>query len=224
MSILPNVTIVSPFRDCAAKVNAYFDRILSIQYAKRLRIIAVEGDSKDNTYDALDSWRAGPFYDVIALVKCDTGRPHYGSIVNAERFRTLATVFNAGLDAVDLDWSDFVLMLPSDILYQPDLLTRLVALDKDIVAPFTWKHGIFYDTWAWSMNDSFFLNFQRQGSDLGDKPLKMTTIGGTALFRAEVLRAGVRYGLEDVDRGFCYQARKLGFTVWADPTTHVEHP
>ncbi len=81
----------------------------------------------------------------MQLVTCNTGKPRYGSVVDAERFKTLATVFNAGLDRVDVDWSDYVLFLPSDIQYEPDLLTRLLAHNKSIIAPFVYLNDRFYD-------------------------------------------------------------------------------
>jgi len=224
-----NVTIVAPFRDCEGRVEAFADRVDGLAWEwEALRVVAVEGDSADGTRARLEEqacwdprWR---------VVRCDTGAPHYGSVVNAERFATLATVYNAGMDAVDLGWSDYVLMLPSDIVYEADMLQRLADdLERpgaDLVAPFVFMHNVFYDIWAFSTEDGrgvpAFGRFdlgRRYGRDL----VKMQTVGGTLLMRAEVLRAGCRYTAEEVDRGLCRMARALGFGDWAAPLVEGEH-
>jgi hypothetical protein len=137
-------------------------------------------------------------------------------VVDADRFRVLATVFNAGLNTVDLAWSSHVMFIPADVHHEPDLLSRLLAHDLDLVAPFFWmdRGERFYDTWGFSRRGEPFTNFERrQLSGYGDMPIQMDT----------VLRAGVRYSPEDVDRGLCRAAKAKGFAVWADPTTHISH-
>lgn len=220
-----NVTIVSPFRDSAASIPAYVQRVEQLDYPEtKLRYVAVEGDSVDHTWSMLNEWAESR--DGVRLVTCNTGKPRHGSVVNAERFATLAAVFNAGLDAVDLDWSDYVLFLPSDIEYSRDLLTRLVAHGKDIIAPFPYLNGRFYDIWAFSREGNDFWPYTREQARemFGDKPIQMDTVGCVMLMRYEILFLGVRYTETDVDRGLCAMARALGFTIWADPATEVVHP
>ncbi len=119
-----------------------------------------------------------------------------------------------------------MLFLPSDIQYEPDLLTRLLAHNKSIIAPFVYLNDRFYDIWAFSQNgDNFWAHTREQAREMfGDKPIQMDTVGCVMLMRYEIVRQGVRYADEDVDRGLCNDARSLGFTVWADPATEVVHP
>lgn len=221
---MTNVTIVSPCRDAAHLFGAYRRRIdtLAHPYAA-LRVVLVEGDSADNTWARCWEWAAQD--SRVTVVKRDTGKPHYGSIVHAERFEVLATVFNAGLDAVDTEWSDYVLFLPFDIRYEPDMLQRLLAHDVDMVAPLVWQGSVFYDIWAFSRAGAFFVNFSRDHAarHFGDALMEMDTIGGTLLMRSEIVARGVRYGVTDVDRGLSRQAADMGYRLWADPATHVEH-
>lgn len=219
-----NVTILTPIRDAAHLVDAYRERVESLTHPYAdLRVLLVEGDSADNTAARCWEWAAQD--GRVTVVTCNTGKPRYASIVNADRFALLAQVFNAGLDAVDLDWSTHVLMLPCDIRYGPDLLARLLAHAVDVVSPFVWQGDIFYDTWAFGRGGHQFSNFTRAhaAQHLGTELFKMDTVGGTCLLRAAVLRAGCRYTPSAVDRGLCEQARAHGFGIWADPTTHVEH-
>lgn len=224
-----NVTICTPFRDSEAHIQPYFDRLAALDYPDHARrYVFVEGDSKDETARWLQCWAQND--NRMKLIKCDTGKPKYGSVINAERFATLAQVFNAALDAVDLVWSDYVLFLPCDIAYSPDLLNRLLAHSKDIIAPAVWvwngDRHVFYDTWGHTKDRKSVghLTSYEYAARYGSAPIQMDTVGGTVLIRADVLRAGVRYSPEHVDRGLCRAAHLEGFTVWADPSTNVFHP
>lgn len=219
-----NVTIVTPWRQHADDVLLYERRIAALDYPQdRLRMAFLENDSTDSTYGLLESW-AG-LDQRITLEKRDTGGALYGSIINADRFRIMGTVFNFALELVDYDWSDYVLFLPCDIRFGPDLLTRLLAHQAPVVSPFVYQNGIFYDIWAFSRNGHNFLAFGENRTEpmFGTRLLDMDTIGGVTLIDCDVLRAGVRYSTENVDRGFCEAARAKGFSIHADPTLHVYH-
>ena len=222
---MANVTIVSAMRNSLAELPAFMTRFEMLAHPPAcLRLIVVEGDSVDGTLPALREWADKE--KRLTVVVCNTGRPHYGSVIDVDRFRVLASVFNAGLDAVDLAWTAHVMFIPSDVQHEPDLLSRLLAHDLDLVAPFFWGPGgdWFYDTWGFTRHGERFTNFERrQLPSYGDRPIAMDTIGGCVLMRAAVLRAGVRYSPDDVDRGLCRAAKAKGFTVWADPTTHINH-
>ena len=227
---MTNLTIVTPMRDCAAIMPAYVQRVTGLDWpADQLRVVISEGDSVDMTKSLLRLWMASECCRVT-VVTADTGKPRYGSVVDPERFRILATVFNAGLDAVDLEWTDCVLFLPADIMIEPDLARRLVASASSatgahILAPFVWMGGQFYDVWAFTRNGQPFAPFRLHvAASFGPDPVPMDTVGGTMLIHGDVLRAGVRYTEDEVDRGFCHAARAQGFGVFADPTINVYHP
>lgn len=225
---ISNVTICTPMRDCAATLGQYQSRLETLDHAaERLRFVVCEGDSQDDTLTLLNRWAMADRR--VTVVTKTTGKPRYGSVVHPERFEVLATVFNTALAAVDLDWTDSVLFLPADILYRSDLLRRLLAVAQapgiDILAPFVWMNGQFYDTWGFTRGGASFAPFRVHVAEtFKPGPVAMETVGGTVLIGGAVLRAGVRYTVEEVDRGFCKQAAALGFGVWADPDTDVFHP
>ena len=227
---LPRVTIVSPFRqNGGAYVEAYFSRAYELTCPARLHWVCVEGDSDDDTLKTLR--RRAAWDSRITIVKCDTGQPRYGSTVNPERFKILARVFNAGLDAVDLRWSDYACFIPSDVLYQPDLIDRLASWDKGLIAPMFWANeggpGRFYDIWGFSRESKSFPPYTPAWfaeNYPSAAPFECDTVGGVILMQAGVLAAACRYTPEAVDHGLCWQARAAGFGVWCDPTTHVVHP
>lgn len=222
--MMHNVTIVTPWRQHVEQVLAYEARVAALDFPQdRLRFAFVENDSTDGTYDRLASW-AG-LDERVSLHKRDTGGPLYPSIVNAHRFEIMGTVFNWALDEVDYEWSDYVLFLPCDIRFGPDLLARLLAHRANICSPFVYQRGVFYDIWAFSRNGHDFLPFAEGMTTqlFGDELIEMETIGGVTLIDCDVLRAGVRYSTINVDRGLCEAARALGYSCWADPTLRVYH-
>jgi hypothetical protein len=215
-------------------VQEFVQRFESLDYSvDALRIVCVEGDSVDDTAERLEAWAAVDRR--VTVVTCDTGKARFGSVVDPERFSVLAQVFNAGLERVDLEWADYVMMLPADIFYEPDIVKRLVkraeGVDVDVVCPLTWTLGPpnrmrFYDLWALSEAGRFFGPFSPEFAEArwGGRLAEMTTVGGTLLAKAAVLQAGVRYTEDEVDRGFSARARRLGYRLWLDSGASVYHP
>ena len=221
-----NVTIVTPLRDEMPRLLRYRWQIYWLDWEpSALRLVLCEGDSQDDTARWVHQWAENDAR--IAVVHCQTGRPRYGSVVHPERFALLAEVFNTALNAVDYAWSDYVLMLPADITYGADLLWRLTRHSVDSVAPLVFMDDVFYDTWAFTRHGGAQLPpFRREHTASwfpGLQLAPMDTVGGVTLFKRDVLAAGARYTPENVDRGLCEQARKLGFGVWCDPAIHVTH-
>lgn len=220
------VTVVSPLRDSGLMLRGFirhFIQMAEYDPEVEVRLIAVEGDSVDDTLETLRLWVAQD--ERVTVVRCETGAPKFPSVVNPERFKNLARIFNTGLDAVDLDWSDYVMFIPSDVEYEPDLLTRLLARDKDMIAPMFWRWGIFYDIWGFIRDGQPFTSQRREWYtiELGDEPVQMDTVGGCILMRAEIVTAGCRYTPDEVDRGLCKAARALGYTIWCDPVAEILH-
>ena len=91
-------------------------------------------------------------------------------------------------------------------------------------APFVFQNGVFYDTWAFTQQGRSIGPFpQTTWQQWGTVPIPMDTIGGTLLMRREVPGCGLRYTIDDVDRGLTSAAAARGFGVFADPATHVFH-
>lgn len=232
------VAIISPFRNNERHIPKYIEQALALDYPPhRLRWSLVEGDSTDQTLPMLQAWAKQD--NRVEIVKCDTGKPHYGSVVHPERFEILARVFNAGLEAAIYNgWADYILFIPSDVIYQPDTLARLLSHQRDVISPMFWigdhegdpvknANGLrFYDLWGFRYNGG--QAFPPMGpawyaAHFSQEPIEMEMTGGMMLYRAEIARKGARYTVEEVDHGICKQARELGYTVWCDMTTHILH-
>lgn len=234
----PYVTIITPVRDIAGRqLSSLIERLTRLDYSKkRLRFIAVEGDSVDDTLDQLEQWTMK--VKQLTIVKHDTGKARFGHVVSVERFRHLAGIINAGIKAAIADnpstssgrgWADYIMCIPSDVDFEPDLINRLLTHDKRLIAPMFWTEeggGLrFYDTWAFS-RDGLSLppfNFTWYQANYPQRPMEMDTVGGCVLVQADLFRQGLRYSEFNLDRGLCEQVRAMGHSIWADPTTHVVH-
>jgi len=225
----PNVTLIATFRD--SKVDAYILRCQALDYPwEKLRFICSEGDSVDDTYHKLLMWQKSD--DRVTVIKKDMGLPKYGSVINPERMLLLATAYNAGLDTVDYEWSDYVMSMPNDVIFGPSLVRGLLKYDKDIIAPWFWtynEHGVlrFYDTWGFCYQGQYFQQAPKSWFDEhlpGATLLEMDHVGGVYLMKKEVLEAGCRVSEIDGDRGLCRQAKEKGFSVWATFEIGVIHP
>lgn len=226
-----NVTMVIPFRDNGDDVIRLFNALSALNWPpENFRVVAVEGDSVDGTYPLLKLWETDfPQFDKVTIIKKDLGVPKYPSSVHPERFYALATTYNTGLNAaVEDDWTDFVFLIPSDLRFSPDVISRLVACNKPHIAPMYWirigPSTIFYDTWGFrDMDGSNWSNFGRSRWERPEAPFEMAMAGGPVMLRRDVLNAGCRYTIEEVDNGLCKMIRGAGFSVWCDPTTDVYH-
>ena len=190
-------------------------------------MIAVEGDSIDGTPNLLKTWAAGD--SRLTVITRNTGLQRFGHEVTPQRFAHLASIFNTGLNAVDCLWSDYIIFTPSDIIFTPDVLKRLIAQGKRFIAPMYWTnengHSRFYDTWGFTRGGVQFRPLPKAWykAHFPHAPFEVDTVGGLVLIDADLVAAGARYGNENVDRGLCQSIKELGATVWADPTTHIYH-
>ena len=132
---------------------------------------------------------------------------------------------------------DYVFFVDSDAQFPPDTLTRLLALDKDIV-------GAMYFRTYHPYEPNLTEKTKYKGRTLllvpkkwPEKPFKCWSVGtGTMLIKTSVLKAlqptlgneWFRFGhIDDIPAGedvwFCNEAGKAGFEVWCDPTIDTKH-
>lgn len=230
---MKNVTITLPFRDNADDTITMFNLIYDLDWPKdHLRVVAVEGDSVDDTYDMLTLWRNTLPAEKVTIVKLDLGVPKYPSMVHPVRFKALAETYNRGLDESVADgWTDYTLFMPSDLdCFDPNLVSSLISHDKPYIAPMYWikiaDRPIFYDTWGYQdLEGENWVNFDQRNwaKSQPKEPFEMRLVGGSVMIRRDVLEAGCRYCIKTVDHGMCRSVRAKGFSIWCDPSSHIYH-
>lgn len=178
------------------------------------------------TVTTLFSLTATPGVKVALAVKM-------GSTIHAKRNAIVRLAIERG--------DDYVLFVDSDSQFPADTLSKMIALDKDIVGL---VYARTYAPYAPNVSESrvnkkgkfqirTMLDFDR------DKPSKVWSVGtGTMLIKTEVFKKmkdlpeikgewfqftklhGIPIG---EDNFFCHQAGKAGFEVWIDPTIKTMH-
>lgn len=212
------ITIYSLFRDVSTvNIQRYFNQLAAQTY-QNFKVVAIEGDSRNKTYEDLIILRKQPFE--VEVLKHDTGKPHYGSVENPDRFLLLSEMVNYGFDNVPLT-TEFGLHLESDLIIPPDMLSTLLnkADAHNAVSPTILAKEVNYDIWA------FRKNGQRQSPF--DHPtehyVEMDSTGSVVMYPGWPVQAGLRFGPECI-KSFTEDLRKKGIKVWWDSTCIVRHP
>ncbi|MDO8420915.1 MAG: glycosyltransferase [Parvibaculum sp.] len=252
----PPVLILTPMKDATRFLPRYFELLDRLDYDKSaLSLGIIEGDSADATHalaDAALRVRQSD-YRRTRLIKQDLGLHLTGARWERDmqkiRRATLARARNFLL-ATTLDDEAWVLWLDADLIdYPPDLLTRLLAADKDIIVP----RCVLPDGRDYDLN-SFRFDPARGPAEhprhmldglhqpprgfgrayLGDLPAStgpqpIDGVGGTALLvRADLHRSGLNFpafshrGYIETE-GLAMMAKDMGHTCWALPQLIITH-
>ncbi|MBS0409871.1 MAG: sulfotransferase, partial [Proteobacteria bacterium] len=217
-----------------------------------LSVAFLEGDSDDGTFQALEAAR--PSLEA-RFHRVEIHRRHEGLRLEAPRWavgvqrRRRAAIARARnhLLAAALGQAAWALWLDIDLIdYPPDLLTRLIAVGRDIVVP----HCVRPDGGSFDLN-TFVLTdgaddpaYLRDGlfqppagvgraylEDIaGPGPVRVDSVGGAALLiRGDLHRQGLNFpayshGGYIETEGLAMMARDMGHACWALPDLRIVHP
>jgi GT2 family glycosyltransferase len=192
-----------------------------------VQIVAVEGDSEDETLAMLRGWTDTRLH----LLKRDTKTPRFPSIESPERFKALSVVGNTALDFVAENLQvDYVLWLESDLIWEPDLLKRLVRHNADAVAPMIWVEiqahkPVFYDIWGFrNLNGTRFRQIERNAYLNTYRFLfEVSSAGSCLLVKADYIYNFARFDYRAIV-GLCQAIREREGRIVVDPLTEVYHP
>lgn len=227
------ITICSALRSSTAYLTRYFVQVdaLRRQLAKRgdaLTLVLGEGDHTDDTRAKIPDWLDLVQVDAT-VVECDHGGPAFGPVVDAQRFRQLAFVWNRIWERIPAG-VDVVLFLESDLIWHPNTVVGLV--DRVIqglpaVAPLVLERGShkWYDTWG----------FRRDGQQFRKEPpyadrwpaagslLRLDSAGSCIAINGHVARR-LHWPEDNVVIGLSRQIYGMAGPVWLDSELKVEHP
>lgn len=132
--------------------------------------------------------------------------------------------------------ADYLLMIDDDMLAPPDLFYKLVAHDKDIIAPLAFTRNpdhkpVIYETVEGFDpvagrrygRTQFVLNYPK------NQLVECDAVGfGAVLIKTEVFKRMPKpwfFGMEGTgeDITLCLKAKKLGFSVWMDTAIKLGH-
>ena len=209
------VAVASLVRDQAKWLHRFLHAIGSLNHPG-LFYAFIEGNSSDNSLQLLGEWLAKQKKRGIdfQLRKIDMDK-------QLEVPARLAFLRNELLKLV-AD-ADHVLMIDSDVVnIPPDLLSRLISRQTDIIAPLAMIEGsdAFYDTLAFRIGGQRFAPNMRI---LDTSPIPVDSVGTCYLMTRRVANM-IRYCVDESEQvAFCKEARSKGFNVFVDPTLRVDH-
>lgn len=194
-----NVLILTPLKDAAHHLDAYFANLSGLSYpADRISLGILESDSVDGTHDAVAA-RLDDLcdrYRRVGLWKHDFGFhipaefARWSPMIQLPRRRVLAKSRNRLLSKALHD-EDWVLWLDGDVReYPPDILQRLIGTGRPIVHPHCVREygGPTFDLNAWRNQGKTHMEDLRGGPDL----IRLDAVGGTMLLvRADIHRDGL---------------------------------
>lgn len=229
-----NVCVLSMFSTSTGYLERYFRQMTAFNSAlrfegHRLRLILCEGDSQDDTWDALQGHVAGCGIEAF-IIRHHHGNTVYGSVEEPERFAQLSRIWNEMLEKVHAQ-DDRVIIVESDLIWDVDTMMQLVwdsLTLGGLVAPMVFEAGTdyFHDCWAYRRHGERFTNEPPYHRDLTRIPrglIQMDSVGSCLVMPAEVART-CRTTEEDELVGFCGQTRASGYSIYCDAGLRVEHP
>jgi hypothetical protein len=251
----PTVLILTPVKDAADCVDGYVRRLHRLAYPHDLISIGfLESDSSDTTFadvqrrlPALGSeFRRARLWKKDFGYRISPGVPRWEPSIQVERRAILAKSRNHLLFHA-LDDEAWVLWLDVDVIeYPPDLIERLLAVEKDVVQPHCVLDpgGRTFDLNGWRDHGRLHLHDLRREGDL----VELEAVGGTVLLvRADVHRDGlifptflygaansrVRTGHREYfdgpltgeieTEGLGMMAHDMGYRCWGMPHLEVIH-
>jgi len=220
------IAVCTLFRNCVNDVlHAFRQRgAWKQQLGNKYDIVHVclEGDSTDATYETLEQYQKN--FNIV-LIKKDTGKPHYPSHAITDRLITLGQLSNIALERAMEENPSYILWLDSDVTLPKDYIPRLLAHNKDVVAPmfFFEKSCYFRDTWGYRVGETLFTNRYPYCKTYRNNELFEVDSVGLPLINANVIKAGARFGNEEIV-DLCRSIRGLGFKIFVDPLVEATHP
>lgn len=137
---------------------------------------------------------------------------------------------------------DYYFNVDADVIHMPpSTLSALVEKDVDIIAPYVYIDSspapgnvwaglkVFYDSWCYRFKDVPWINSHISAVEMLEHVdpvtglIEMESVGANpVLIKREVIEE-VEYHGDEAIVGFCYQARKFGFKVYALPAVECLH-
>lgn len=228
---MTQVALGSMFRDSTSYLPRYFEQVEALRTmledrGDRLRVIAIENDSADETWEMIDRWLFGHFADGV-LVKVHDDCPYFPSVDRPERWRHHAWVQNHVLEELD-DTDDVLVYVESDLVWTPDDLCALVDKAKDNQA---WTAAVFYreygghwyDSWGTSVDGANFFGSYPYHPKYTGEPMQIDTCASVLACPAKLARE-TRFSPVDAFKGWARDIYAHGGEVWLDPSVAVLHP
>lgn len=213
--------LASVFRDSASYLDRYVAQVEALREHCPVFVIAVEGDSDDNTWTLLQDT---DFY----VLKAEHGGPRYGSIDHLTRWRQIASACNIAMIAATrlTEPDDIFGYIESDLLWDPE---TMLTLGDDLmrvpaVAPMSMITDRFYDTFGYTCNGTKFDLYPPYHADIDLTCLSPIDTAGSCFLTLGHYLPYLNFSPTECIRGIGQSLRHNGWQLYLDPTVAVHHP
>ena len=226
------IVVASAFRNAAYFVPRYLDQIVRLRDVLRthtVRVLAVEGDSSDDTTRRSLTIGAKAWDVDLQLVECHHGGPEFGSTESPERMEALSLVSNTIFANVRHD-DDILVYVESDLRWDPSTIAVLIdeaSQGQYVIAPLVFAGALFYDVWGFrGLDGQRFSPFAPYHSSLEGHPNEVVEIAsaGSCLVMPSNIGASVRIPDDNALVGWCGQARRQGYFIGVHTGLRIQHP
>ncbi|RCH82191.1 Golgi mannosyltransferase complex subunit [Rhizopus stolonifer] len=146
------ILILTPFKQSAHLIDQYFENIEKLAYPRHLISLGfIVSDSPDGTLEKLQDRAASSKKESLNRItiiqkdfdfKMSSDENRHQFDVQVQRRAIMAKSRNTLLSSALEKEDDYVLWLDGDVVeYPKSLLTDLIRLDKDVIAPNCWWHS-----------------------------------------------------------------------------------
>lgn len=242
---MPNeIAVCSLFRDSMVwhgrqinQVQRFFEQMGAQGLA--LDFFLVEGNSKDNTLEALNLYKDSAAFGGhnITILNCEVEGSEVVSLEDETRFKNLSKCGNLALNTAKFNKDiKYILWVESDIIIKDENLLRVLINDLEYckyhgsgeflgVAPIpTYENkNELYDTFVFKGPNGESFGPSMAPFEKGE-PLELGAFGTCALMDADILR---KYNLDFGDRcmmELCVKARNNKLRLLANSNLRVYHP
>jgi hypothetical protein len=228
------IAVISIFRNCHPHgLDRYFSQVAALAKLCPIRLIAVEGDSVNDTRGQLLKrlMFSGISYDLVIR---EHGGPWVGSVESKERMRQVSFAANGGFEAVRAT-DDAVFYVESDLIWDAAMVPRLAAqlapsvpphgiVGVDVIAPSIFAGDLFYDIWGFRALDGtrFCWSHPYMRGLTFDRLFEIGSAGSALVMRGAVGQH-CRLSVDEALVGFCKHARSFGCHIYTDFRERVNH-
>ena len=223
------ILLASCFRDSAGYVERHRDQVERLRKIADVPVfvIAVEGDSWDDTYDRLKETE-----HIDEVLKVEHGGQKFGSVVHPLRWRQLAVCGNVALCAAvrQFEPGDVFVYIESDLVWEPEtilgLIERLKLPTVHAVAPMSMAldSSRFYDIWGHVQSNErpfhahppYYDGWHPAARDL----VAIESAGSCFVVDERALKV-IQFSHVDCIRGIGRSLMENGMQLWLDPTMTV---
>lgn len=214
-----SVMVGVPVKDSATWLPRFFKQLEKLEDVSR--VVFSYSRSKDETLKLLKHWEHETKHSTEIIHEPDMPQALSAAEI-APVYKDFQTMFG------EKGWEDetHFLLIDADIMDVPDdLIQRLMAHDKDIIAPFVYVDRMipkqFFDVHCFRLSGFRFHPYLPPDPNDGEI-FELDSVGCCYLVNRDTFKF-VDYDNPHPHLRFCENALDAGYEVWADPSIEILH-